>query len=92
MSRYDTKDFNGFDFKKDMLVNMISKKELNNINDVFVYGCNLIGISAFSEITDISRTTIYKYLTIPETKYTLYTLKNELPKVLKDKIIDKLGI
>ncbi len=92
MSRYECKDFNGYEFKKDMLINMIDKKRLTNIDDIFVYGCNLIGISAFSEITDISRTTIYKYLTIPQTKYTLYTLKKELPKVLQDKIIEKLGI
>ncbi len=92
MSRYECKDFNGYEFKKDLLISMIIKKEMTNINDIFVYGCNLIGISAFSEITDISRTTIYKYLNIPQTKYTLYTLKRELPEVLKDKIIDKLGI
>ena len=87
-------------YKKDMLLSMINKKKeiasIDNISiyidDIFVYGCNLIGISAFSEITDISRTTIYKYITIPNDKYALYTLKQELPMDLKDKIIDKLGI
>ncbi len=92
MSRYECKDFNGYEFKKDMLLDMINKKEMVSLNAIFVYGCNLIGISAFSAITDISRTTIYKYLIIPQTKYTLYTLKKELPKVLQDKIIEKLGI
>lgn len=92
MSRYECRDFNGNEFKKDMLLNMIDKKEMVSIDDIFVYGCNLIGISAFSDLTDISRTTIYKFITIPKTKYALYTLKKELPEVLKEKIIDKLGI
>ena len=92
MSRYEVKDFNGFELRKEILINMINKKDMINTNDIFVYGCNLIGISAFSEITDISRTTIYKYITIPNEKYALYTLKQELPLDLKDKILDKLGI
>lgn len=92
MSRYEVKYFNGFEFKKEILINMINKKDMFNTNDIFVYGCNLLGISGFSEITDISRTTIYKYITIPNDKYALYTLKQELPLDLKDKIIDKLGI
>lgn len=65
----------------------------NLLTYTLLYSCNLLGITDTADIFNVSRQTIYQYITKPKDKYAAYTIKSNDIKLgynLRYNIIDFL--
>ena len=93
--------------KKSNILRVQLKRKLKFLNEVesttlsgnnlltytLLYSCNLLGITDTADIFNVSRQTIYQYITKPKDKYAAYTIKSNDIKLgynLRYNIIDFL--